>query len=137
MIAHVRFQSPPVELPGPAPRQAPQCPCRKDDREHRGHAECEKCPNEEEGFAGPTDLAAENAPGSLHVDDGDYQPKERPEKDNDVPRSPFGERKRSVQPNDQDDNPYEIWEPRRRHFEENVVGQVKRHEKNRKQRRDG
>src|SRR5215468_456843 len=37
-----------------------------------------------------------------HVDDGDDQSKERPEEDDNVPRSPFGEQQRSVQPDDQD-----------------------------------
>jgi hypothetical protein len=36
----------------------------------------------------------------LHVDDGDERPKERRDEDDDVPRSPFGEHQRSVQPDE-------------------------------------
>ena len=49
------------------------------------------------GLAGLADLAADNAAGSLPVDDRDDQPKERPEENDNVSRSPFGKRQRSVQ----------------------------------------
>ena len=71
------------------------------DGQHRGHAQREECPYEEEGLGGLADLAADNAAGSLHVDDRDDQPKERPEENDNVSRSPFGKRQRSVQPDNE------------------------------------
>jgi len=67
---------------------------REDDREERGHAEREECPDKEEGSAGLGDGSADSRP--LHVDEGDDQPKERPKEDDDVPWSPFGQHQRSV-----------------------------------------
>jgi len=78
----------------------------EDDGEERGYAEREECPDEEEGSAGLGDRAADSRP--LHVDDGDARPEERPEEDDDVPRSPFGEHQRSVQPDDQDGHRNEV-----------------------------
>jgi hypothetical protein len=52
----------------------------------------------------PLDLAMFAADADTlphHVDGGDDQSKERPEEDDDVPRSPFGQHQRSVQPDDQ------------------------------------
>src|SRR5215471_511340 len=88
------------ERTGPAPWQAPQPARREDDGEERGHAERDGRPDEEEGSAGIGDLGAKTRP--LHVEDGNQQPKERPEEDDDVARSPFGEHQRSVQPDGQD-----------------------------------
>ena len=78
-----------VELPGPAPLQAPQPAPREDDGEP-GHAECDQRPDEEEGSAGIGDVAADADTLPLHVDDGDAQPKERPEEEDDVPRCDRG-----------------------------------------------
>src|SRR3990172_1423925 len=85
-----------ARYPGPTPSQVPQLARRKNSGERRGHAEHKECPDEEEGFAGFADLAADEASRSLHVDDGDGQPKEPPEEDDDVSRSPFGEHQRAV-----------------------------------------
>ncbi len=93
-------------LPGPAPRQAPQSAHREDDGEERGHAERDDRPDEEEASTGPGDLAADTLP--RHVEDGDGQRKERREKDDEVPRSPFGEHQRSVQPYDKDGHSSEV-----------------------------
>ena len=38
---------------------APQSAHQEDDAEERGHAECEECPDEEEGSAGIGDVAAD------------------------------------------------------------------------------
>jgi len=85
-----------------APEQGPQSTRREDDREERGHAERDERPDEEEGSAGLGDVAADADTLPHHVDNGDDQSKERPEEDDDVPRSRFGEHQRSVQPDDQD-----------------------------------
>jgi hypothetical protein len=87
-------------LPRLAPSQAPQSAHREDDGDERGHAERDDRPDEEEGSAGLGDFAADILP--RHVEDGDDQPKERPEEYYDLPRSPFSEHKRSVKPNDKD-----------------------------------
>src|SRR5438445_13010236 len=42
------------------------------------------------------------SPAPPQVDDKDAQPTDRPEEHDDVPRSPFPEHQRSVQPDDQD-----------------------------------
>src|SRR5215470_3671462 len=93
-------------LSGPAPWQAPQAARREDAGEDRGHAEREERPDPEEDSAGVGDPAADKS-RPPHVHDKNAQPKERPEEGDDVPRSPFGERQRSVQPNDQDEHPTE------------------------------
>src|SRR5216684_982288 len=95
-------------LPAPAPWQAPQSAHREDDGEERGHAERDQRPDEEEGSAGIGDVAADADTLPHHVDDGDAQPKELPEEDGDIPRSPFGEHQRSVQPDDKDGHSSEV-----------------------------
>jgi len=89
-------------LAGLAPLQAPQSAQREDEGEHRSHAERVQRPDEQEGWAGLGDLAVKNASRSHHVDDRHAQPKQRPDEHDDVPRPPFGEHQRSVQPDDQD-----------------------------------
>ncbi len=54
--------------------------------------------------AGISDPAGDADTLPLHVDDGDGQRKERAEEHDDVPRSPFGEHQRSVQPDDGDEH---------------------------------
>jgi hypothetical protein len=95
-------------LPGPAPWQAPQSAHREDDGEERGHTERDERPDEEKVSAGVRDTAADADTLPLHMDDGDGQRKERPEEDDDVPRSAFGEHQRSVQPNDTDGHSSEV-----------------------------
>ncbi len=113
-----------VALPGLAPLQAPQSAHREDDGEERGHAEREERPDEEEGSAGVGDAAADADPLSHHMNDGDDQRKERPEEDDDVPRSPFGEHQRSVQPDDQDWHRNEVQKLSRLHPADDVISQV-------------
>ena len=84
------------------PHSRVHSPRREDDREERGHTERDERPDEEERSAGLGDVAADADTLPHHVDDGDDQSEERPEEDDDVPRSPFGEQQRSVQPDDQD-----------------------------------
>src|SRR5271170_1385998 len=84
---------------GLCPSQAPQSAHREDDGDERGHAERDERPDEEEASAGLGDLAV-MCP--RHMEDGDKQPKQRPEDYYDVPRSPSGEHYRSVKPNDKD-----------------------------------
>ena len=91
-----------LRLPGLAPSQAPQSARREDEGEDPSHAERVKRPDEQEGWGGLGDLAAKNASRSHHVDDGPARRKERPDEHDDVPRPPFGEHQRSVQPDDQD-----------------------------------
>jgi hypothetical protein len=124
LIVHVRLMGPSGrgQTTVAAPWQTPQCARREDDGEHRGHSQREECPHEEEGFAGLADLATDKASGSLHVDDRDDQPQERPEENDDVTGSPFGERQRSVQPDDENEHREEIHEPWPGHLEEDVVG---------------
>src|SRR5262249_15269502 len=119
-----------------APWQLPQCVCREEGGERRGDAQGEECPDEEEGLGGLADLAAEDAVGSLHVDDRDDQAKERPGENDDVSRPSFGEHQRSVQPDDENEHRKQIPEPWRRHLEEDIVRQVKRHENYGKEGRD-
>ena len=71
------------------PSEAPQSAHREDDGDERGHTERDDRPDEEEGSAGLGDFAADTLP--RHVENGDDQPKERPEEYYDVPRSPSGE----------------------------------------------
>ena len=73
----------------------PQPARREDDGEESGHAEREERPDKEEGSVGLGDRSADSRP--LHVDDGDEQSKERPEEEDDVPRSLSGQHQRSVQ----------------------------------------
>ena len=124
------------QYPLAVPWRLPQCVCREEGGEHRGHAQREHCPYEEEGLGGLADIAAENAVGSLHVENRDEQAKERPEENDDVSRPPFGEHQRSVEPDDQNEHRKQTLEPRRRHPEEDIVGQVKRYEKDGKEGRD-
>jgi len=121
------FISSMVSATSPAPLQAPQSAHREDDGEERGHAERDERPDEEEGSAGIGDVAADADTLPHHVDDGDAQPKERPEEDDDVPPSPFGEHQRSVQPNDKDGHSSEVWDPSLFEPADDVVRQVKRH----------
>lgn len=85
---------------GPPLQMLPQPARREDDGEESGHAEREERPDKEEGSVGLGDRSADSRP--FHVDDGDDQPKERPEENDDVSRSLSGEHQRSVQPNNQD-----------------------------------
>src|SRR5262249_24426 len=124
-----------VGLPGPAPWQAPQSAHRENDGEERGHADRDDRPDEEEGSAGLRDLAADTLPH--HVDDRDGQPKQRPEENDDVPRSPFGEHQGPVQPDDKDGPSSEVRESPLFETADDVVRQVKRKEEDREQRRDG
>ena len=87
-----------VGLPGLAPLRAPQYARREDEREHPSHAQRVQRPDEQEGWAGPGDRAAKNASRSHHVGDRHEKRKQRPDQHDDVPRSPFGEHQRSVQP---------------------------------------
>ncbi len=78
-----------------ASSQAPQSARREDEGEERGHFERDERPDEEEDSAGIGDVAAgESRPP--HVDDRETRRKERPDEDDDVPRSPSGEHQRSV-----------------------------------------
>src|ERR1700722_706325 len=123
-----------VLLGGPPCQLLPQSARREDEGEERGNAEREECPDKEEGPAGLGDRSANSRP--LHVDDRDDQPKERPEEDDDVPRSPFGQHQRSVQPDDQDWHRNEVEKRSWLHPADDVVRQVKRHEEDREHRRD-
>ena len=58
---------------------------------------------------------------SHHVEDGDARRKDRPEEDDDIPRSPFGEHQRSVQPDDEEDHDSEVREPSRGDPADDVV----------------
>src|SRR6266481_1028558 len=93
-------------LPGRAPLQAPQSARREDDGEEPGHAERDQGPDPEKDPAGVGDPAADKS-RPPHVDDKDAQSTNRPEEHDDVPRSPFGEHQRSVQPDDQNEYPAE------------------------------
>ncbi len=99
-----------VGLLGLAPSQAPQSAHREDDGEERGHAERDQRPDEEET---PATGGPEADSRSSHVDDGDAHQQERREEDDDIPRTPFGEHERSVQPDDADDHRKEVWKPSR------------------------
>src|SRR6476646_7691923 len=91
----------------------------------RGEAERDHRPDEEEASAWEFgDLRANTRPS--HVNDGDGQPKERPEKNDDVSRSPFGERQRSIQPDDQNGYSNEVGGPSLFHPADDVVRQMKR-----------
>src|ERR1700733_5835780 len=124
-----------VLLGGPPCQLLPQSARREDDGEERGNAEREECPDKEEGPAGLGDRAADSRP--LHVDDRNEQPKERPEEDDYVPRSPFGQHQGSVQPNDQAWRRKKVGTRSPLHSTDDVVSEVKRHEQDREQRRDG
>ena len=115
-----------VGLSGPAPWQAPQSARREDDGEERGHAERDERPDEEEASAGIGDAAGDADTLPLHVEDGDGQRKERPEEDDDVPGSPFGEHQRSVQPDDKDGHSSEVRGPSLFEPANDVIRQVKR-----------
>src|SRR5215831_10283372 len=91
---------------GPPWQILPKSARREDDGEECGHAEREECPDKKEGSAGLGDRSAYSRP--LHVDDGDEQPKERPDEDDDVPRSLSGQHQRSVQPDDQNGQRNEV-----------------------------
>src|SRR5262249_19790972 len=71
---HVRV----IGLPALARLRAPQSAHREDDGEERGNAERDERPDEEEGFAGLGDLAADNASSPPEVDDGDASPRSDP-----------------------------------------------------------
>src|ERR1017187_5434368 len=124
-------------LPGPAPSQAPQSTHREDGGEERGHADRDERPDEEKGSAGVGDPAAVHHTLPHHVEDGDAQRKERSEEHDDVSRSPLGEHQCSVQPDDTDGHSSEVYGRSRQPPADDVVRQVKRHEEDREQRRDG
>src|SRR5215469_13080090 len=107
---------------------------REDDREERGHTEREQCPDKEEGSAGLGNRSADSRP--LHVDDRDEQPKERPEEDDNVPRSLSGQHQRSVQPDGQDWHDDEVKKRSWLHPADDVARSVKRNEEDREERRD-
>ena len=88
--------------------RAPQSARGEDDGEERSHAERDERPDEEEASAGIGDAAGDADTLPLHVDDGDAQQKERPEEDDDVPRSPFGEQQSSVKQDDKDGHSNEV-----------------------------
>ena len=102
------FQVRVVALPGPAPWQAPQSARREDGGEEPGHAERDQHPDKAEASAGLGDPAGDADALPLHVEDGDAERKERPEEHDDVPRSPFGEHQRSVQPDYRDGHSSEV-----------------------------
>src|SRR5271168_1711715 len=91
-----------LHLPRLAPLWAPQAARREDNGEERGHGERDERPDEEEASAGIGDAAGDADTLPLHVDDGDDQQKERPEEDDEVPRSPSGEDQSSVKQDDKD-----------------------------------
>src|SRR5882672_6824202 len=98
---HVRV----VGLPRLAsPWQAPQSPHREDGGEEPDHADRKQRPDEKEVSAEIRNLAGDADTPPLHVDVGYGQRKERQEKHDDVPRSPFGKHQRSVQPDDGDEH---------------------------------
>ena len=100
--------TPPIRLPAPPPWQSPQSVRRKYEGEERGHADRDQRPDKEEGSAGIGDSAPYADTPPTHVDDGDDHPKERQEEGDDVPRSPFGEHQRCVQPNDNNGHSDEV-----------------------------
>ena len=99
---------------------------REDDGEERGHAEREQRPDEEEASARMCDAASDADTPPSHMEVRDGQRKDRPEEDDDVPRSPSGEHQRSVQPNDEDGHGGEVLQRSRFDSADDVVRQVKR-----------
>ena len=87
--------------------------------------------------AGIGDAAGDPDTLSPHVGEGDDQRKEPSEEGDDVARSPFGEHRRSVQPDDKGGHRSEVCERSRLHPPDDVIRQVKRKEEDREQRRDG
>ncbi|MDQ1636817.1 MAG: hypothetical protein QOF62_156 [Pyrinomonadaceae bacterium] len=123
---------------GPPPWQAPESARREDGREESEHADREERPDEEEVSAGIGEPAGDADALPAHVDVGDDQRKERQEEHDDVPRSPFEEHQRSVQPDDGDEHQHdEVCEPSRLIPVHDVARQVKRQKEDQEQRRDG
>src|SRR5260221_676681 len=91
-----------IELPGLAPWPRPQSAYREDQGEHPNHAERVKRPDEQEGWTRSGNLAVKNASRSYHVEDGHAYRNDRADEHDDVPRPPFAEQQRSVQPDNQD-----------------------------------
>ena len=119
---------------GPPRQLLPQSARREDYGEERGQAEREECPDKEEGSVGLSDRSADAGP--FHVDDGNDQPKQRPEKDDDVSRALSGQDESSVQPDDKDGQRNEVEKRSWLHSPDDVVRQVKRHEEDREERCD-
>src|SRR5579872_553434 len=87
---------------GGGPLQAQQSAQGEDEDEHPSHAQHVKRPDKQEGWAGPGDRTAKNTSRPHHMDDRNAQRQERPDKHDDVPRPPFGQHQRSIEPDDQD-----------------------------------
>src|SRR6266478_7970042 len=118
------------------PSQTPQSAYREDGGEGRGDAERDECPDPEKDSAGVDDPAADNS-RPHHVADKDAQPKDPSDEHEDVPRSPFGQHQRSVQPDDEDDHPTESGDASRLQPARDLVHPVKCKQEDREQRRDG
>src|ERR1051326_971221 len=97
---------------------------RQDGGEKSEHANREQRPYEKEVSAVIGDAARKARALSFHVDEWHYQRKERQQKRDDVPRSPFGEHERSVQPNYGDRHNQEVVDGSRLVPIDNVLRQV-------------
>jgi len=119
-----------VGLPAPAPWKTPQSAHREDGGEEPEHADRDQRPDKEEVSASIDEPAGDaDTLRPLHVDDRNDQRKEREEKRDDVPRSPFEEHQRSEKPDDGDEHPaHQVWEPSRFVPVYDVARQVKRKE---------
>ena len=113
------------------PAEAPQSEHGEDEGEGTAYAHRDECPDKEESVG--------LANRMTHcVDYPHAGRRERPDEDDDVPGSPFGEHQRSVQPDDQEE--YNNHERTPRHpalFVQEIGRHVERLEENREQRRDG
>src|SRR4051812_785267 len=90
------------------PPLPPEAGHSENDRKERSHADRQDRPDEEEPSARLRHLADASA---RHVEDGYCQPQQRPEQDDDVPRSPLVEHQCPVQPHDLDRHRGEIRQP--------------------------
>lgn len=109
---------------------------RENDGEEPGHANRDQRPDKKEMSAGMGEAAGDADTFPPHVSERDHQRKEPSEEGDDVPRTPFSEHQRSVQPKDKDWHRREVGELSRFVSADDIVRQVKREQENREQGRD-
>lgn len=119
-----------------APAKTPQSHHREDKREDCGHLEREDRPDPEVNSTGVGDPAADKSHSS-HVSQRDDRAEDRAEQHDHVARATFGKHGGPKHPDNQHQHPTHVPETSRFELADDVVRDVKRHEEDREQRRDG
>jgi len=109
---------------------------RQNKSEESTQAEREERPDKEKSSARVRDAAVDADAPAPHVQDGDGQRKKSEQEHDDVPRAPFGEHERSVQPHPEQWQSSEVSGRSRLKPTDDVVRQMQHEQDDAEQRRD-